>query len=60
MKGKKTVVFFVLILVIGVADLFGFGGFELPPELDQWVSPVLALAALILRNFTTTPIFKAK
>ena len=56
MEGKRTIVFFVLILVIGVANLFGFGSFELPPELGQWVAPVLAIAGLVLRSITKGPV----
>ncbi len=60
MTGYKTMAFFGLILLIGIANLFGFGSFTLPPELQDWVVPVISLVGLILRAVTKTEVFKKK
>jgi len=60
LNGYKTFIVFGLVLLNGIiVNVFGWG-LELPPELQEWIGPILALAALILRTITKTPIFKKK
>jgi len=57
-KGYKTVAFFVLVLAVAIANLLGFGDFELSSEQAEWLAVVVPLVGLLLRKFTDTPIFK--
>lgn len=57
LKGYKTYIVFGLVLLNGiVVNVFGWG-LELPAELNQWVGPILALVALVLRSVTKAPVF---
>lgn len=58
LKGYKTVGFFVLVLLVAVANLFGFGDFTLTEEQQDIFNVVVPLAGLVLRYLTETPIFK--
>jgi hypothetical protein len=58
MEGYKTVVFFVLALVIGVANALGFADFQMSAEQAEWFAVVVPLAGLLLRFVTKTEIFK--
>ena len=60
MKGYRTTVFFALTLILGVANLYGFADFQLPPELLAWVGPILSIVGLILRAVTSTSIFNGE
>lgn len=59
-EGYKTVAFFVLVLLVEVANLLGFGDFILTAEQQNIISVVVPLIGLILRYVTKTPIFKSK
>ena len=54
LKGWKTGLFFVLALLIGIANLVGFADFELSAEAQEWAFIVLSIVGLILRHVTTT------
>jgi hypothetical protein len=54
-QGWKTAVFFVLMLAVGIANQVGFAGFELPPDLAEWLAVLIALGGLILRHVTNSP-----
>jgi len=56
LEGYKTVIIFTLVLLNGVANLFGWG-LELPAPLADKVEIILAALALVLRYFTKTAIF---
>jgi hypothetical protein len=56
-EGYKTVIFFGLVLLVEVANLLGFGSFELTPDQQNIISVVIPLAGLILRYLTKTAIF---
>jgi len=59
MTGYRTMIFFGLALVVAVAGLFGFAGYEgLPAEWQNWYNVLLPLFAMIFRYVTKTPIFK--
>lgn len=58
LKGYKTVIVFGLVLLNGVAVQLGWGGLELPPDLQQWSDVILAAVALLLRAATSSSIFK--
>ena len=58
LKGYKSVIFFSLVLVVAVANLLGFGDFQLSAEQSEWLSVIVPLVGLILRSFTDTAIFK--
>jgi len=55
MQGKKTYVFFVLALVIWVANYFGFAGFEMSAELSELYDVIVIVGGLVLRKLTKTP-----
>ena len=59
-QGYKTVVFFVLVLLVAVANMFGFGDFELSQDQLELFNVLVAVVGLALRYFTNTEIFKAK
>lgn len=59
LKGYKSVVFFGLALVIAVANLLGFGDFQLSPDQSEWFAVIVPLNGLLLRALTNSPIFKS-
>jgi hypothetical protein len=59
MKGYKSVAFFVLVLLVEVANLLGFGGFVLSPEQSEIIAVVVPVIGLVLRYFTDSPVFKS-
>jgi hypothetical protein len=58
MKGYKSVVFFALALLVAVANLLGFGDFELTAEQGEIISVIVPLVGLGLRYLTDSPIFE--
>jgi len=60
LKGYKTVVFFVLALLVAVANMLGFGEFELSASQAEWMAVVVPLIGLVLRYFSDTAIFKSE
>ena len=58
LKGYKSVIFFGLALVVAVANLLGFGEFQLSAEQAEWMAVVVPLIGLVLRALTDSPIFK--
>ena len=58
MEGYRTVGFFVLALLVGIANAFGFADFQMSAEQAEWFAVVVPLAGLLLRFITKTPIFK--
>jgi len=59
-EGYKTVAFFVLALLIGVANLLGFGDFAMSEAQAEIFAVVVPLIGLVLRYVTNTPIFGSK
>lgn len=58
LKGYRTIIFFGLLLVIAVANFFGFADFQMPAELQSWYTVLVPLFGLILRKLTKTEVFK--
>lgn len=58
MKGKKTFAFFMLALLIAIADFFGFGSFELTGTSREIYILAVPAIGLVLRYLTDTKIFK--
>ena len=57
-KGYKSVGFFSLSLIISLAGLVGFAGWELTLEQVTAINSITSLVGIILRGVTTTPIFE--
>lgn len=57
LKGKKTVIFFGLALLVAVANFFGFGDFQMSEEQLEVFNVVLPLIGLVLRYLTDSAIF---
>ena len=64
LNGYKTVIFFGLALAIKIASLFGFGDFHAAGDqqaildfVSNHAVEILAIGGLVLRWFTTSPIF---
>ena len=53
---SKTVWFFALYLLVAVASLFGFGGFQPTPEMQEIVAVIVAVVGLVLRFLTKEPV----
>jgi len=58
LKGYKSVIFFGLALVVAVAQMFGFGEFEMSAEQLEWFGVIVPLIGLILRGVTNSPMFR--
>ena len=58
LKGKKTILFFVLALVISSASLFGFTEYQPTGDEAAIIVAVTSLAGIFLRTVTNTPVFK--
>lgn len=58
LEGYKTVIFFTLALLVAVANLFGFGGFQMTAEQLEITNIVIAVVGLVLRYYTKSEIFK--
>ena len=58
MEGYKTVLFFALALLVWLANQFGFGDWQMSPELANWFEAAVIVGGLILRYFTKSAIFK--
>ena len=56
-KGYKTAGFFCLSLVVSLAGLAGFAGWEPTVEQLTAISSITSLVGIILRSVTTTPVF---
>lgn len=57
-KGYKTIAFFVLVLVIAVANLLGFADFKMSAEQQELFNVLVPLIGLGLRYVTDSPVFK--
>jgi hypothetical protein len=57
-EGYKTVVFFALSLIVAVANLLGFGEFELSASQQEILLVVIPVVGLILRYLTNSAIFE--
>lgn len=58
LKGYKTVVFFLIVLAVNLANLFGFADFQMSPEQAEIFNLVVPVVGLILRYVTNSEIFK--
>lgn len=56
-KGYKTIVFFVLVLVLAVANLFGFGDFQMSKEQQELFNVLVPLIGIGLRYITDSKVF---
>ena len=59
LKGYKTVIFFVLALLVAVANLLGFADFHMTQAQMEWYAVALPLIGLVLRKLTDSAIFKS-
>lgn len=57
LKGYKTVGFFVLAALVYIANYFGFGGFELTPEMRDLLDAILVVGGFALRLATNSKAF---
>ena len=53
---SKTFWFFLLYLVVAVANVFGFGGFQAAPDQVEIAAVIVAVVGLVLRFLTKEPI----
>ena len=60
LKGYKTVIFFVVYLLINLLGLVGFASWEPAPDQVMLVNSLVAIIAIVIRNYTNTPIFKGE
>jgi|GEM_PF-5782069 len=58
LDGYKTVVFFVLSLLVALANLFGFADFRLSSEQNELLLVAVSVGGLLLRYLTKGEIFK--
>jgi len=58
LDGYKTVVFFVLSLLVALANLFGFADFRLSSEQNELLLVAVSVGGLLLRYLTKGKIFK--
>ena len=58
LKGYKTFVFFVLVLIVAVANFFGFGEFQMSKEQQEIFNLAVPVIGLLLRYLTDSEIFK--
>lgn len=59
-EGYKTVAFFVLALLVAVANYFGFGDFKMSPDQLELFNGIIILAGLALRWVTKSKVFGGK
>lgn len=57
--GYKTVIFFILVFLIEVANLLGFGSFQMSAQQQDILSVIIPVIGLALRMITKTPVFAA-
>lgn len=58
LKGYKSVIFFVLALLVVVADMFGFAGFEMSADQAELFGVIVPVIGLLLRYVSNTAIFQ--
>lgn len=59
LSGYKTVIFFVLVLLVEIANLLGFGSFQMSAQQQDILSVIIPVIGLVLRMVTKSPIFAA-
>lgn len=59
LEGYKTVVFFALALLIAVANMFGFGDFQMSADQEEIALVVVSVVGLILRFVTKSAVFSS-
>ena len=59
-KGKKTVIFFSISLLVAVASMFGYVEYEPSGQEAEVIAFVLSLVGLVLRLVTNTAPFEKK
>ena len=57
-EGKKTAIFFVLTLIVALAQIFGFADYQPTGDEAALIGALVSIAGITLRYFTKTPIFK--
>ena len=55
---SKTFYFNVLVGIVAVASLFGFGEFEPDPKVAESIGAISAIINIMLRLYTSKPITK--
>lgn len=60
LKGYRSVFFFGVALLVAVANMLGFGDFQLSAEQSEWFAVIVPLIGLALRALTNSPVFKAQ
>jgi hypothetical protein len=58
LKGYKSVIFFGLVLGVALANLFGFGDFQMSADQTKLFEVIVPVVGLVLRYFTDSAIFK--
>ena len=58
LNGKKTILFFVLALLVAFANMAGFGEFQMTGDQLEVFNWILIGGGIVLRVLTKTPIFK--
>jgi len=58
LEGKKTVIFFVITLIVALASMFGFTEYQPTMDQSELILAIVSLVGLSLRYLTKTPIFK--
>lgn len=53
---SKTLWFFALYLLVAVASVFGFGGFQPTADQSEIIGIVVAIVGIILRFLTKEPV----
>jgi len=59
MKGWKTILFAVIVSVIGTLEAFDWASI-IPDKIEAFVLPIVGLIFMYLRSITTTPVGKSK
>jgi len=57
LEGKKTAIFFVITLLVALANMFGFTEFVPTADQSEWILAAVSIVGLVLRKFTNTPMF---
>lgn len=59
MKGWKTILFAVIVSVIGTLEAFDWASI-IPDSIEAFVLPVVGVVFMWLRSITTTPVGKSE
>ena len=57
LEGYKTVIFFALVILVEIANYFGFGSFKLDSNQQEIIGLIVPVLGIILRAFTKSAVF---